>query len=283
MTVSIHKKLQNEKIEFTLLLEAIYHKYGYDFRHYSVAHIRRRIQRRLTLDGIESISALQHRLLNDETFFFQTVFHDLSINVTEMFRDPSFYLAVRQKVVPILATYPFIKVWHAGCATGEEIYSMAILLKEEGLFDRLQLYGTDFNDLVLEKAKEGIVSIRSVKEYTSNYQLGGGTQSFSDYYTARYSHALLEPELKEKILFANHNLVADQVFGEMQMIVCRNVLIYFDQELQNRVIDLFYHSLCRGGILCLGAKESLRLSEQENKFNRLLPGEQIYQKGYGTD
>lgn len=232
---------------------------------------------------MESISALQHRVLNDEPFFVQTLLNDLSINVTEMFRDPSFYLAVRRKVTPILNTWPFIKVWHAGCATGEELYSMAILLKEEGLFKRLQLYGTDFNDQILQKAKEGIVSTRSVKEYTKNYQLAGGKKSFSDYYTARYDRALLDPALKEKILFANHNLVTDQVFGEMQMIVCRNVLIYFSRELQQRVIRLFYNSLCRGGILCLGSRESLQFSTLADKFTQLLPEEQIYQKRYDSN
>ena len=279
MAVSI--KTNNEKIEINLLLEAVFQKYGYDFRHYSNAHIRRRIRRCRELAGMESISALQHRLLHDKSFFIQTLFNDLSVNVTEMFRDPSFYLAVRRKVVPILATHPFIKVWHAGCSTGEELYSMAILLKEEGLFKRLQLYGTDFNDLVLKKAKEGIISTKSVKEYTRNYQLAGGKKSFSEYYTARYYRALLEPTLKENILFANHNLVTDQVFGEMQMIVCRNVLIYFSRELQHRVIRLLYNSLCSGGILCLGAKESLKTSELKNNFTQLLPEEQIYQKGYG--
>ena len=282
VAVSVKTMPENEKIEINLLLEAIFQKYGYDFRYYSSAHIRRRIRRRQELAGIKSISALQHRLLNDESFF-QTIFNDLSINVTEMFRDPSFYLAVRRKVVPILATYPFIKVWHAGCATGEELYSMTILLKEEGLFKRLQLYGTDFNEIVLQKAREGIVSAKSLKEYTKNYQRGGGKSSFADYYTARYDRALLAPELKEKILFANHNLVTDQVFGEMQMIVCRNVLIYFSRELQNRVIRLFHDSLCRGGILCLGTRESLRLSDLADRFTKLLPEEQIYQKGYESE
>ncbi len=270
---------ETSKIEVTLLLEAIYLKYGYDFRNYSSAHIRRRIRRRQELTGMENISAMQHRLLHDEEFF-QTVLYDLSINVTEMFRDPAFYLAVREKVVPILATHSFIKVWHAGCSTGEELYSMAILLKEAGLYDRLQLYGTDFNELVLQKAREGIVPAKAIKDYTDNYQRGGGISSFSDYYTAKYERALLAPELKKKILFANHNLVTDQVFGEMQMIVCRNVLIYFSRELQKKVITLFYDSLCRGGILCLGSRESLQFSGLADRFSQLVDGEQIYQKMY---
>ena len=270
---------ETEKIEIQLLLEAVFLRYGYDFRDYSTAHIRRRIRRHLELSGMDNISAMQHRLLNDYDFF-QTLLHDLSINVTEMFRDPSFYLAVRKTVVPILATHPFIKVWHAGCATGEELYSMAILLKEEGLFSRLQLYGTDFNDQVLQKAKEGIIPAKAIQEYTKSYQLSGGKNSFADYYTARYERALLARELKEKVLFANHNLVADQVFGEMQMIVCRNVLIYFGKELQDKVIRLFYDSLCRGGILCLGSKESLRFSSLQSNFTQLVEKEKIYQKSY---
>lgn len=275
----MEKLLENEKIEISLLLEAIFQKYGYDFRNYSIAHVRRRIRRRMQLGGFESISALQHRVIYDDSFFY-TLLTDLSINVTEMFRDPSFFLAVRREVVPLLATYPFVRVWHAGCSTGEELYSMAILLKEEGLFDRVQLYATDFNNVVLQKAKEGIVSAKSLKEYTENYQRGGGCQSFADYYTAKYERAILEPSLKEKVVFANHNLVTDQVFGEMQMIVCRNVLIYFSRELQTRVIGLFYDSLCRGGILCLGTKESLRFSGLDDKFEQLLPDEQIYRKKY---
>jgi len=268
-----------EIIEITLLLEAIFLRYGYDFRSYSGAHIRRRVRRHLELSGLESISVMQHRVLTDPEFF-QTLLYDLSINVTEMFRDPSFFLAIRKKVVPILATHPFIKVWHAGCASGEERYSMAILLREEGLSPRLQLYGTDFNDLVLRKAKEGIISSTALKEYTKNYQEAGGKTTFSDYYTAKYGRALLAPELKEKILFANHNLVMDQVFGEMQMIVCRNVLIYFSRELQNRVIRLFYDSLCRGGILCLGSRESLNFADVSDKFDRLDEKERIFQKKY---
>lgn len=276
----MEKRLENEKIEINLLLEAIFLKYGYDFRNYSIAHVRRRIRRRMALGGFESISALQHRVIYEDSFF-HTILTDLSINVTEMFRDPSFFLAVRREVVPLLVTYPFVRVWHAGCATGEELYSMAILLKEEGLFDRIQLYATDFNDVVLQKAKEGIIQSKSLKEYTENYQRGGGCHSFVDYYTAKYERAILDSSLKEKVVFANHNLVTDQVFGEMQMIVCRNVLIYFSRELQNRVIRLFYNSLCRGGILCLGSKESLRFSDLSDKFEQLLPSEQIYRKKYG--
>ncbi len=276
---AVTSRRETEKIEIQLLLEAIFLRYGYDFRQYSKAHIRRRIRRHLELSNMENISAMQHRLLTDYDFF-QMLLYDLSINITEMFRNPSFYLVIRKHVVPVLATHPFIKIWHAGCATGEELYSMAILLKEEGLFSRLQFYGTDFNDLVLQKAKEGIIPAKAIQEYTRNYQQSGGTHSFSDYYTARYERALLAAELKKKMLFANHNLVVDQVFGEMQMIVCRNVLIYFGKELQDRVIRLFYDSLCRGGILCLGSRESLRFSSLHDSFKQLVETEQIYQKKY---
>jgi chemotaxis protein methyltransferase CheR len=281
MAVSVPEQDANEKVEISRLLEEIFAKYGYDFRQYSVAHIRRRIRRRMELEGLDCVSDLQQRLLADEKFF-QVVFNDLSINVTEMFRDPSFYLAVRENVVPLLATYPFIKVWHAGCATGEELYSMAILLQEEGLYSRLQLYGTDFNEYVLQKAREGIVSAKSLKEYTLNYQRSGGVQSFADYYTARYDRALLAPGLKDKVLFANHNLVTDHSFGEMQMVVCRNVLIYFSRELQRKVIRLFHDSLCRGGVLCLGSKESLRFSGLAAHFEQLVPKERIYIKKYAS-
>ena len=271
---------KNEKIEIELLIEAMYQKYGYDFRGYSSAHIRRRIRRRRKLSAMENISAMQHKLLYDPSFF-KLLLADLSVNVTEMFRDPSFYQAVRSEVVPILKTYPFIKVWHAGCSTGEELYSMAILLKEEGFFERIQLYATDFSDPALQQAGDAIFPVKLLKNYTRNYQKSGGKNSFADYYTAKYERALLLPELKEKVAFANHNLVTDTVFGEMQMIVCRNVLIYFNRELQNRVIRLFYDSLCRGGILCLGSKESLRFCEYGDRFSDVVAEEKIYQKKYG--
>lgn len=274
--------IENQKIEIQLLIEALYRKYGYDFRDYSPAHVRRRILHRFAMSGLASISAMQHEILNNKAFLGELL-HDLSINITEMFRDPPFFLAVRQKVVPLLQTYPFIKIWHAGCSTGEEIYSMAILLKEEGLLCRSQLYATDINTTVLEQAKSGIVPINNIKQYTVNYQKAGGTCSFADYYNARYDSAKLDDSLLEKIVFADHNLVTDGVFGEMNMIICRNVMIYFNKNLQNRVYKLFLESLCNGGFLCIGAKENIQFSKYAASFEDVAKKERIYRKKYTVE
>ncbi|WP_069999681.1 CheR family methyltransferase [Cellulosilyticum sp. I15G10I2] len=271
--------LNNEDIEIKLLLEGIFLKYGYDFRNYSQAHIKRRILRRLTISKLDSISEMIYKILQDRDYF-EILLMDFSINVTEMFRDPAFYEALRKDVIPILKTYPFIKIWHAGCSTGEEAYSMAILLKEEGLYDRCQIYATDFNETVLQKAKAGRYPIDQIKEYTYNYQQSGGLVSFSDYYTVKADCAIIDEELKEKIIFADHNLVIDGVFGEMNVIICRNVLIYFNRELQDRVITLFYDSLNFGGVLCLGSKESLRFSSHEERFRAIDLKHRIFQKKF---
>lgn len=268
-----------QKIEINLLLEAIFQRSGYDFRNYSNAHIRRRVLHRYTASGLESISDMQHKVLYDPGFLNELL-HDLSINVTEMFRDPSFFLAIRRLVVKKLETYPFIKIWHAGCATGEEVYSMAIILKEEGLYKKSQIYATDFSSTTLEKAKAGIVTKESIKLYTSNYQKAGGKQSFAQYYAAKYDYAKLNGSLKEKVIFAEHNLVTDWVFGEMNMIICRNVLIYFDKKLQDRVIKLFFESLCPGGFLCIGSKESLQFCSFADEFEPVDKKEKIYMKKY---
>jgi chemotaxis protein methyltransferase CheR len=183
-----------------------------------------------------------------------------------MFRDPLFYKSLRENVIPVLQTYPFFKIWHAGCSTGEEVYSMAILLKEAGLYDRSTIYATDFNQDVLNRAKEGIFSNSLMKDYTNNYRLSGGKEAFSEYYTSHYDHVIMNKSLKKNIVWANHNLVTDSVFAEVQMIICRNVLIYFDRDLQNKVHRLFYDSLVGGGILCLGAKESLRFTELFERY-----------------
>ncbi len=272
--------IANEEIEIGLLLEAIYQKYGYDFRNYSREHIKRRIRHRLVLSNIDSISQMQYRILYDN-IFFHTVLRDFSINVTEMFRDPSFYKAIREEVIPVLKTYPFIKIWHAGCSTGEEVYSMAILLKEEGLYDKAQIYATDFNEKVLQKAKEGIYPIENIKKCQSNYFESGGKYSFSDYYIAKYDSVIFHNDFKEKIIFADHNLVTDGVFGEMNIIICRNVLIYFNKELQNRVIKLFYDSLCYGGFLGLGSRESIRFTKYYDKYESCIAEENIFRKKFG--
>lgn len=270
----------NEDIEIGLLLEGIYQKYGYDFRNYSREHIKRRIKHRLVLSNFDSISQMQYRILYDKSFF-HTVLRDFSINVTEMFRDPSFYRAIREYVIPVLKTYPFIKIWHAGCSTGEEVYSMAILLKEEGLYDKALLYATDFNEHVLHKAKEGIYPIDNIRKCEMNYLEAGGKSCFSDYYVTKYDSVIFHDYLKEKIIFADHNLVTDGVFGEMNMIICRNVLIYFNKELQNHVIKLFYDSLCYGGFLGLGSKESMRFTKYYDRYESYIREENVFRKGFG--
>ncbi len=269
--------LDTQNVEIQLLLQAIYLKYGYDFRNYAKASIKRRILHRLTTERLTSISEMQHKVLYDESFFGKLLL-DFSINVTEMFRDPPFYAAIRQHVVPKLRALPHLKIWHAGCSTGEEVYSMAILLKEEGLYDRTQIYATDMNEVVLKQAKEGIFAINYLKQYTANYQKAGGRESFSDYYSAHYDHVVMDKSLKKRILFSDHNLATDGVFGEMNLIMCRNVLIYFDRDLQNRVFNLFKESLCENGFLCLGSKESVRLSTHSECFEDVIKEEKIYMK-----
>jgi chemotaxis protein methyltransferase CheR len=270
---------ETSDLEISLLLEAIFQKYGYDFREYSQAHIRRRIMNRMAVSQFEDIAEIQSKVLNDATFASELL-QDLSITVTEMFRDPLFYRSLRENVIPILKTYPFIKIWHAGCATGEEAYSMAILLQEEGLYERTTIYATDFNQMALNRAKDGIFSNKMMKEYTSNYQLAGGKESFSNYYTSNYDNVIMNQSLKKNIVWANHNLVTDSVFAEVNLILCRNVLIYFDKNLQNKVQTLFYNSLINGGILCLGSKETLRFSDLYAHYIELDTKQRIFKKKY---
>lgn len=266
-------------VEIELLLEVIFRRYGYDFRDYSKAHVKRRVLNRMRSEKLESISIMQHKVLHDRDFA-ALLLKDLSINVTEMFRDPQFYKALREHVIPVLRTWSYIKLWHAGCSTGEEVYSMAILLKEEGLYDRAQIYATDFNQHVLDHAKEGIYPAELMKKYARNYQATGAKGAFSDYYHAQYDSAIIDASLKKNIVWANHNLVTDSSFAETQMVMCRNVLIYFNKDLQNRVIGLFHGSLTNGGVLCLGSKESLRFSEHESQFESLDGLQKIYKKKY---
>lgn len=277
MSFDSKNKNQTINIEIDLILQAIFQKYGYDFRNYSKAHVKRRLLNRISTSNLQSISELQHKVLHDQEYF-EILLRDLSINVTEMFRDPGFYLAMRKEVLPILKTYPFFKVWHAGCSTGEEVYSFAVLLKEEGIYDRAQIYATDFNRDVLEIAKKGIYPIDRIKEFTANYQAGGGTQSFSDYYMANYNSVIYDQSLKKNLVFAEHNLVTDSVFAEANLIICRNVLIYFNKELQNRVVTLFNDSLINGGFLGLGSKETLQFTNQAKNFDIINSDEKIYKK-----
>ena len=266
-----------ERLEIELLLEGIFRHYGFDFRSYAYASIRRRLWRRIEAEGLKTISALQDRLLHEPALMEQVLL-DLSINVTAMFRDPSFYLAFRQKVVPLLRTYPFIRIWHAGCSTGEEVYSMAILLEEEGLYERARIYATDINEVVVHRARAGIFPLERMQEYTENYIKAGGTRSFSEYYVAKYDGALFSPALQRNVVFSQHNLVTDRSFAEFNVILCRNVLIYFDRTLQSRVHGLFYESLVHLGILCLGSKETLRLSDYEDSYEELSGANRIYRK-----
>jgi chemotaxis protein methyltransferase CheR len=267
-----------QDIEIRLLLEAMNNKYGYDFRNYSSAFLKRRLTGRLKKSNLDSISCMQHKVLYDPEFF-QTILLDLSLNVTDMFRDPRFFVAIREKVLPLLRTYPYFKVWHAGCSSGEEVYSLAIMLREEGLFDRCLIYATDFNNAVVNKASEGIYPVERMKEYAENYYKAKGREDFTDYFTVKYGSAIIDQTLKKNIVFSNHNLVSDGIFGEMNVIVCRNVLIYFNRELQNHVISLFHDSLVPGGILCLGLKETLIFSHLKNNFE-MLHRMNIYRKVY---
>ena len=268
---------QLERLEVELLLEGVFRHYGFDFRSYAYSSLRRRLWKRIRAEGLGSVTALQERVLHDPNVM-ERLLDDLSVNVTAMFRDPGFYLAFREHVVPMLRTYPFLRVWHAGCSTGEEVVSMAMLLQEEGLYDRTRIYATDINETVLQKARSGIFPLDRMQEYTENYIKAGGTRSFSEYYTAKYDGALFDATLMRNIVFSQHNLVTDRSFSEFHVILCRNVLIYFDKSLQNRVHSLFYESLVNFGILGLGAKESLRFSKFEDCYEQIEPREKLYRK-----
>ena len=266
-----------ERLEIELLLEGVFRHYGFDFRAYAYASIRRRLWKRVEGEGLRTISQLQACILHDADAM-ERLLLDLSVNVTSMFRDPGFYREFRAKVVPLLRTYPFIRIWHAGCSTGEEVFSMAIMLEEEGLYDRARLYATDINDVVLQRAKQGIFPLERMQEYTENYMKAGGTRAFSEYYTAKYDGALFSPALTRNIVFSQHNLVTDRSFSEFHVIFCRNVLIYFDKTLQNRVHRLFYESLVMFGVLALGSKESLKFSQFEPCYEKMSATEKLYKK-----
>lgn len=266
-----------ERIEIELLLEGVFRHYGFDFRSYAYASIRRRLWKRIEAEGLSSISELQTLVLHNPAAM-ERLLLDLSVSVTAMFRDPGFYQVFRSDVVPLLRTYPFIRIWHAGCSTGEEVYSMAILLEEEDLLERTRIYATDINDAVLQQARAGIFPLNRMQEYTENYIRAGGKRSFSEYYTAKYDGALFSPSLSRNIVFSQHNLVTDRSFAEFTVIFCRNVLIYFDRELQDHVHSLFYDSLVMFGILALGSKESLRFSQYEPCYEKLHPREKLYRK-----
>jgi chemotaxis protein methyltransferase CheR len=266
-----------EQLEIELLLEAVYRRYGFDFREYAQASLKRRLWRRAYAEGAGSISDLQTKLLHDPQSM-ERLLLDLSINVTSMFRDPTFYVAFREKVVPLLHTYPFTRIWCAGCSTGEEVYSLAIVLEEEGLYERTRIYATDINESVLATARAGIFPLDKMQQYTQNYIRGGGKHDFSRYYLAAYEAAQFSKELTENVVFAQHNLAMDRAFNQFNVIVCRNVMIYFDKPLQDRVHALFYESLEQFGVLALGHKETLAFTPLADRYEELDPAERIYRK-----
>jgi chemotaxis protein methyltransferase CheR len=266
-----------EDVELDLLLDGILRVYGYDFRNYARASLRRRLWRRVTAEERSSLTGLLERLLHDPSTM-ERLRVDLSVTVTSMFRDPPFFRSVRERVVPLLRTYPFVRIWVAGCASGEEVYSLAILLREEGLAERVRIYATDVSDEVLDRAQDGLVPLDKMREYSSNYLEGGGREGLSRYYEVDGQWARLDPALRDGVVFARHNLATDGTFNEFQLILCRNVLIYFDRTLQRHVHQLFDSSLVPLGILGLGARESLTGSRLEHRYEPLDPEVRIYRK-----
>jgi chemotaxis protein methyltransferase CheR len=266
-----------ERLEIELLLDAVHRRYGFDFREYAQASLKRRLYRRMAAENLQTISQLQDRLLHDPPCM-ERLLLDLSINVTSMFRDPTFYVAFREKVVPALHTYPFTRIWCAGCSTGEEVYSLAILLSEEGLYSRTRIYATDINENVLATAREGVFPLDKMKGYTQNYLRAGGKSDFSEYYVAAYDGVRFSRALTENVVFAQHNLAMDRSFNAFNVILCRNVMIYFDKALQDRVHGLFYESLETFGILGLGHKESITFTPYVDRYEEIDATERIYRK-----
>jgi chemotaxis protein methyltransferase CheR len=277
LTAAAVRATDRDSAELERLLEDVFRRYGFDFREYAPASLRRRVLRRVRAERLPGIGALRRRLLEDETVM-QRLLLDLSINVTAMFRDPSFYGALRERVVPLLRTYPFTRIWVAGCSTGEEVYSLAILLDEEELYDRARIYATDINDTVLERARHGVFPLAKMQEYTRNYIAAGGKRAFSDYYVTAYEGAAFDRSLLRNVVLAQHNLVSDRSFNEFHVILCRNVMIYFERSLQQRVLELFDASLVRFGIIGLGRKESLRHTSFLDRYDELDAVERLYRK-----
>jgi chemotaxis protein methyltransferase CheR len=264
-------------IELKLLLDAVYLKYQHDFRHYAFASLRRRIRQAMDRFGCATLSELQSRVIHEPDVFVG-ILQYFTVQVSEMFRDPPYFRAIREQVVPVLRTYPFVKIWVAGCSTGEEAWSLAILLREEGVLERALIYGTDINPLALEAAQAGIYAADRVAQFSGNYLAAGGRGSLSDYYTAAYGRARFDPSLRTQMVFSDHSLATDTVFSEVELVSCRNVLIYFDRELQARAIGLFHDALGARGFLGIGSKESLRFSPHADAFEEFAPAERIYRK-----
>jgi chemotaxis protein methyltransferase CheR len=264
-----------EDVEARLLVEGVFQVHGYDFRDYAPSSLRRRIRHFVREERLSSISALQARVLHEpETL--QRFVEVVSVHVTSMFRDPKFYRLLREKVLPLLRTYPLVRVWHAGCSTGEEVYSLAILLEEEGLYERCRIYATDMSSGALKRAEAGVLPLSAMRDNTANYQRAGGRGSFAQFYKVQGEKAVLRPGLRRNVVFAQHNLVTDQSFNEFNVVLCRNVLIYFNRTLQERVHRLLYQSLGRFGFLGLGARENVRFTPHEKQYEDL--GERIYRK-----
>jgi chemotaxis protein methyltransferase CheR len=265
-----------EEIEVRLVLEAINARYGYDFRDYSAESMRRRVHAALARSGAQNLGVMQHRLLIEPAFFASLV-DDLTVQVSEMFRDPSFYRSFREQVVPMLRTYPQLKIWHAGCATGEEVYTTAILLSEENLYDRTQIYATDMSARAVEQTRDGIYPASQAELFSDNYRQSGGKKSLADYYSSAYGRIAMHEKLKRNVVFFQHDLVSDYALGEMQVVFCRNVLIYFGESLRGRVLGVFADSLCRGGFLCLGGSERVSASRSD-LFSDFDVAERIYRR-----
>jgi chemotaxis protein methyltransferase CheR len=270
-------KEQLEKLEIELLLQGLYEWCGYDFRNYAYNSIKRRVWHRVYSEKLTTISGLLEKILHDPQCL-QRLIHDFSINVTEMFRDPLFFKTFREEVIPLLRTYPSIRIWHAGCSTGEEVYSMAMLLHEVGLYEKTKIYATDFNANVLTRAKSGVYPLENMKKYTNNYLQAGGERAFSDYYNVTNEGVKFHPFLIKNVIFAQHNLVTDQTFNEFHVILCRNVLIYFNKSLQEKVHKLFYDSLGMFGILGLGDKETIHYTNLVGYYERIGGKQKLYKK-----
>jgi chemotaxis protein methyltransferase CheR len=266
-----------EAIEIELLLTGLAQRYGFDFRNYSRASLTRRIRSAQHGEGASSVSALQEKLLHDPVATLRFV-EALSVHTTEMFRDADVYRALRDDVIPLLRTYPFVRIWHAGCSTGEEVYSLAILLAEAGLYERCRIYATDISDRVLKRAQDGVFPLQNMRQYTRAYQRAGGLDDFSSYYVADHEQAIFRQSLRRQLVFSQHSLVCDAAFNEFHLIVCRNVLLYFDQLLRQRALDLFHNSLIGLGMLVLGKKESLDYTPLVDHYQELRPSSRIYRR-----
>ncbi|MDN3018029.1 protein-glutamate O-methyltransferase CheR [Paenibacillus sp. BSR1-1] len=270
---------ERQEVEINLLLEGLYQMYGYDFRSYVRASLTRRILNRMKAEQLPTITALLEKVLHEHGYL-ERLLNDLSIRMTEMYRDPSFFAVIRNEVVPLLRELPEIRIWHAGCATGEEVYSMAILIEEEGLAEKTRIYATDMNEKALVAAQKGAFPLKKMQQYTKNYLKAGGKKAFSEYYSTDHQFAYFRPNLNENLIFAQHNLVTDGSFNEFHMILCRNVMIYFDNNLQQQVHRLMYNSLAQGGFMGLGSKESILFMPKGLQYEEFNPQERIYRKAF---